>query len=148
MKINDIILQEADEKVLDYFVVTSEISKSMASIEKLNEAYALDNKDVKVLGELKKETFLYQFYNVFLVKLIANIGLLYKLIKLQGTEISAEMEEKVTNIISSDPETMAVQGGKIVVVDEHLRQLLENEISVVSKDEVVNVKKAKNEKRS
>lgn len=148
MKINEVILTELEEKVLDYFVVTSEISKTMSSIEELNATYVLDTNDVAVMGDLKKQTYLYQFYNIFLVKLITNIGLLYKLVKLQDTLLNAELEEKITNIIASDPDTMAVEGGKVVIIDEGLRDILENQLMPVSKEEIKEVKAVKSKAKA
>ena len=148
MKINETILQELEEKVLDYFVVTSEISKTMSSIESLNSAYVSDTNDVEVMSNLKKQTFLYQFYNVFLVKIITNIGLLYKLAKLQNIAITPENEEKVMNIIASDPETMAVQGGAVVIIDEGLRDVIENQLMPVSNEEVKEIKAVKSKAKA
>lgn len=148
MKINESIKQELEEKILDYFVITSQISKTISTLEKLDQEYSEDMKNVKVIGELKKETYLYQFYNVFLVKNITNISLLYKLCKLHEIDLNAELEEKATNIIASDPETMVVEGGSIVIVDEQLKSMISNLSNDISVEEVKEVEKAKKVKKN
>ena len=145
MKINESIEQELSQLVDNYFVITKEISEKISIINKLNEGL-LNSKqsgghDKKILGELKKETYLYQFLNVFLVKNISNIKLLYKLSKLASIELEKDYEERVVTIMESDPETMAVENNKIVVIDETLQNVLDGSLKEVSDEEVKEVLK-------
>ena len=74
MKINETIVLELEQNINNYFVITQEISKKINSIDELNKSLLetrLQNKvDKKLLGELKRDSFYYQFYNVMLVKII------------------------------------------------------------------------------
>ena len=145
MKINEGIEQELSQLVDDYFVITKEISEKILIINKLNEdlltSKQSDGYDKKILGELKKETYLYQFLNVFLVKNISNIKLLYKLSKLASIELEKDYEERVITIMESDPETMAIENNKIVVIDETLQNVLDGSLKEVSDEEVKEVLK-------
>lgn len=145
MKINEVIEQELEQLVDNYFVITKEISEKISIINKLNEdlltSKQSDGYDKKILGELKKETYLYQFLNVFLVKNISNIKLLYKLSKLASIELEKDYEERVVTIMESDPETMAVENNKIVVIDETLQNVLDGSLKEVSDEEVKEVLK-------
>ena len=139
MKINETILLELEQNINNYFVITQEISKKINSIDELNKALLetrLQNKvDKKLLGELKRDSFYYQFYNVMLVKIISNVKLLYKLIKLHEIESDNFNEEVVKNIIDSDPETMVIDNGEIVIIDENLKDIFENKLSDISDEE-------------
>lgn len=145
MKINEVIEQELEQLVDNYFVITKEISEKISIINKLNEdlltSKQSDGYDKKILGELKKETYLYQFLNVFLVKNISNIKLLYKLSKLASIELEKDYEGRVVTIMESDPETMAVENNKIVVIDETLQNVLDGSLKEVSDEEVKEVLK-------
>ena len=143
MKINESIEQELSQLVDNYFVITKEISEKISIINKLNEGFSKqsDGYDKKILGELKKETYLYQFLNVFLVKNISNIKLLYKLSKLASIELEKDYEERVITIMESDPETMAIENNKIVVIDETLQNVLDGSLKEVSDEEVKEVLK-------
>lgn len=153
MKINENILIELDKNISDYFVVTKAISEKMVAMNEFEKQHLenrLSNKvDEKLLGKLKKETYLYQFYNVFLVKIISNIRLLYKLVKVNDVELNNEdLESQVQHIIESDPETLVVDNGEIIVIDETLKNVIDNQLSEVSKEEIKTILKdeTKNEK--
>ena len=139
MKINETILLELEQNINNYFVITQEISKKINSIDELNKSLLenrLQNKvDKKLLGELKRDSFYYQFYNVMLVKIISNVKLLYKLIKLHEIESDNFNEEVVKNIIDSDPETMVIDNGEIVIIDENLKDIFENKLLDISDEE-------------
>jgi hypothetical protein len=139
MKINETILLELEQNINNYFVITQEISKKINSIDELNKSLLenrLQNKvDKKLLGELKRDSFYYQFYNVMLVKIISNVKLLYKLIKLHEIESDNFNEEVVKNIIDSDPETMAIDNGEIIIIDENLKDIFENKLLDISDEE-------------
>lgn len=146
MKINENILLELDKNISDYFVVTKSISEKMISMEQLEkkhlEARLANKVDKEALSQLKKDTYLYQFYNVFLVKIISNIRLLYKLVKVNDIELNnEELEKQVQHIIESDPETLAVDNGEILIIDDTLKDVIENKLSEVSKDELKNILK-------
>lgn len=149
MTYNENILIELDKNVSDYFVVVKEISEKMSSMEKLelqyNESRLAGKIDKKVLGSLKKDTYLYQFYNVFLVKIISNIRLLYKLAKVTDVELQEEMETNITKIIESDPETLIVDNGEILIIDEALKDVFDNRLMEVSDEEIATIMKSKNE---
>lgn len=139
MKINETILLELEQNINNYFVITQEISKKINSIDELNKALLetrLQNKvDKKLLGELKRDSFYYQFYNVMLVKIISNVKLLYKFIKLHDIDNTGFNEDVVKNIIDSDPETMVIDNGEIIIVDENLKDIFENKLLDISDEE-------------
>ena len=147
MKINETILLELEQNINNYFVITQEISKKINSIDELNKALLetrLQNKvDKKLLGELKRDSFYYQFYNVMLVKIISNVKLLYKFIKLHDIDNTGFNEDVVKNIIDSDPETMVIDNGEIIIVDENLKDIFENKLLDISDEEFKQLKKKK-----
>lgn len=150
MNINENILLELDKNISDYFVVTRAISEKMNSMNELEKEHLesrLGNKvNKETLGKLKKETYLYQFYNVFLVKIISNIRLLYKIAKLNDVELSnQDLEKQVQHIIESDPETLVVDNGEIIIIDDTLKNVIENQLSEVSKEEIKNILKEETE---
>lgn len=149
MKINENIQIELDKNVSDYFVITKSISDKMTSIQELEKQH-LENKlsnkvDKELLNALKKDTYLYQFYNVFLVKTISNIRLLYKIIQtnkeltLESSVIDQDtFETTIQNIIESDPEALVVENQEIVIIDETLKDIFENKLDI-SEDELKNI---------
>lgn len=155
MKINENIQTELDKNLSDYFVITKSISDKMNSMQELEKTH-LENKlsgklDKELLAKLKTDTYLYQFYNVFLVKTISNIRLLYKVIQtsdelelFSNTIDNDKLEETIRNIIESDPESLVVENQEIIIVDETLKDIFETKLEI-SEDELKNIM-SKNEK--
>ena len=145
ININESVQTELSQLVEDYFIITKEISEKMSIIEKLNEKLISTKTngtlDKGILGELKKETYLYQFLNVFLVKVISNIKLLYKLSKIASIELEKEYEGRIVSIMESDPDSMTIENGKVIIVDETLQTVLDNSIKEISKEEMEEVLK-------
>ena len=70
-----------------------------------------------------------------LVKIISNVKLLYKFIKLHDIDNTGFNEDVVKNIIDSDPETMVIDNGEIIIVDENLKDIFENKLLDISDEE-------------